>query len=171
MLCRQVASIPRSITVLRNSQHRPNARDVCAAVGSAVQCPVCLPLLYCTCRVTADATPQHQTKLCSGQNDGAKSNGNVMGQGRAEEIRLAVQDGSSAVPLALVLFGKGAMCPRVRHPADCSVSGVWGIPRCLPAGSCSRAAAPLCCYRPLDFSFCHSVELQEGSRPNGRRFP
>lgn len=74
-----------SITALCNSQHRANARDVCSAVRPSVQCPVCLPLLYCTFRVTADPTPQHQPagKLCSGQNDGAKSNGNVMGQGRA----------------------------------------------------------------------------------------
>lgn len=39
-----------------------------------------------------------------------------------------MQDGSGAMPLALVLFGEGATCPRLRHPADCSMSGVWGDP-------------------------------------------
>lgn len=67
-----------------------------------------------------------------------------------------MQDGKGAMLLALVLFGKRVQptCPRVRHPADCSMSGVWGDPMCLPAGSCSGAAAPLWCYRPLDFFFC-----------------
>lgn len=101
--------------MLCNSQHRANARDVSTAVGPVVRFPVRLPLLYCTRRVRAGTTPQHQTegKLCSDQNGEAKSNQDVMGQSRAEEIRLAVQDGNGAMMLALVLFGKGATCPRV----------------------------------------------------------
>lgn len=81
-----------------------------------------------------------------------------MGQGRTEEIRLAVQDGSDAMPLALVLFGKAPRVPGCDILLTAACLGSGGILMCLPAGSCSRAAAPLCCCRPLDFSLCLYIQ-------------
>lgn len=144
--------------MLCNPQRRANARDVSAALGPVVWFPVCLPLVYCARRVIADTTPQHQPegKLCSGQNDEAKSTRDVMGQGRAEQRKLGWLCRMEAGQCCWLwcCLEKAPRVPGCDILLTAACLGSGGIPACLPVGSCLGVAAPLGCYRPLDFSFC-----------------
>lgn len=133
----------------------PALRNLTTAEQMPAVCPL-LPVLWYsspyTTRVTADTTPwcPPEEGLCSGQNGKAKPNWDVMGWGRAErsraeqnrrlpvqlaEIRLAAQDGSDAVKLALVLFGKGtARVPGCDILLVAACPGVCGDPG-LPSSS------------------------------------